>query len=349
MEKIRLWMLYALAPFIGLGLALYTGMTPSVQAALIPAAEISSQVEEMEKNFNIFHKEITALAGIAVSQEQQFKGQDYILESLGREVSGHKELSDQIYEDKILNMLGEPVKVHKSNRVEIKVFTLNELGYRGYIAKVKLFDPTALKVVMGKDTLGEKENTIDAVKRTGAILGINGGGFYTETRDGKPYGIHIGNTVIDGKLVGQFNPYPPDLHFVGINKSGRVIGGVFYEEKDFWAINPFQGVSFIPVLIKGGMPRPIHPDWAKTKQPRTIMGEYANGDLIFIVVDGRQSDWSSGVTLETLLEKLAELGVKEGYNLDGGGSSTFVYGNEILNRPSDGKSRPVVTNIVIMP
>jgi exopolysaccharide biosynthesis protein len=39
----------------------------------------------------------------------------------------------------------------------------------------------------------------------------------------------------------------------------------------------------------------------------------------------------------------------EGYNLDGGGSSTFVYGNEVLNRPSDGKLRPVVTNIVFMP
>jgi len=66
-------------------------------------------------------------------------------------------------------------------------------------------------------------------------------------------------------------------------------------------------------------------------------------------VDGRQADWSSGVTLERLQVKLAELGVKEGYNLDGGGSSTFVFKGEVLNRPSDGKQRPVVTNIVIMP
>jgi hypothetical protein len=85
------------------------------------------------------------------------------------------------------------------------------------------------------------------------------------------------------------------------------------------------------------------------RQPRTIIGEYANGDLILIVVDGRQADWSSGVTLERLQVKLAELGVKEGYNLDGGGSSTFIFKGEVLNRPSDGKQRPVVTNIVIMP
>ena len=37
-----------------------------------------------------------------------------------------------------------------------------------------------------------------------------------------------------------------------------------------------------------------------------------------IVIDGRQNDWSIGVTLETLQDKLLELGVKEAYNLDGG-------------------------------
>jgi len=68
-----------------------------------------------------------------------------------------------------------------------------------------------------------------------------------------------------------------------------------------------------------------------------------------IVVDGRQSDWSSGVTLERLQDKLAELGVKEGYNLDGGGSSTFIFKGQVLNRPSDGEHRPVVTNIIIRP
>ena len=68
-----------------------------------------------------------------------------------------------------------------------------------------------------------------------------------------------------------------------------------------------------------------------------------------IVIDGRQNDWSIGVTLETLQDKLLELGVKEAYNLDGGGSSAMYYNGKILNQPSDGKERPVVNNIVIMP
>jgi exopolysaccharide biosynthesis protein len=102
-------------------------------------------------------------------------------------------------------------------------------------------------------------------------------------------------------------------------------------------------------LIKAGKPQPVPEEWQSTKQPRTIIGEYANGDFIMIVVDGRQSDWSSGVTLERLQNKLAELGVKEGYNLDGGGSSTMVFKGQVLNRPSDGKERKVSNNIVIMP
>jgi exopolysaccharide biosynthesis protein len=47
--------------------------------------------------------------------------------------------------------------------------------------------------------------------------------------------------------------------------------------------------------------------------------------------------------------KLLDLGVIDAYNLDGGGSSAFVFDGRVLNRPSDGSERPVVNNIVIMP
>ncbi len=80
-----------------------------------------------------------------------------------------KEKSDEIYETRILTMLGQPVKAHRSSRTEIKVFKLEELGYRGYIAKVKLFDPRDFKCVLAKDKLGAQETTLQAVKRTGAL------------------------------------------------------------------------------------------------------------------------------------------------------------------------------------
>lgn len=114
------------------------------------------------------------------------------------------------------------------------------------------------------------------------------------------------------------------------------------------ALDPYQGVSFLPVLLKEGIKTSIPREWQITKQPRTIIGKYANDDLIMIVVDGRQNDWSLGVTLERLQDKLLELGVKDAYNLDGGGSSAMYYNGELLNRPSEGRERPVVNNILIL-
>ena len=348
MRVVNLLIALMIAPLLGLWLTT-TGLSATTQDLLLPVEELRTALNSFQQNLLSLEEKFTVVKSQADTQKNQYEEQQDSLNTLTKTASDQQKKSDQIYEERILMMLGSPVKEYASKRVEIKVFKLQELGYRGYIAKVKLFDPKAFKVVLAKDTLGAKETTLEAVQRTGAILGINGGGFYTEMREGKPYGIHIGNVVINGKLVTPFNAYPGNLSFSGINKAGRVIGGIFTKEEQLMALNPWQGVSFIPILIKGGAIQPIPADWAKTNQPRTIIGEYANGDLIMIVVDGRQSDWSSGVTLERLIEKLVELGVKEGYNLDGGGSSAFVYKKEVLNKPSDGKLRPVVTNIVIMP
>lgn len=348
MGLVKKLLLMTIAPLLGmfLGIALFYSDT---QGMLFPFEKTDIAVSDLSRVFNSVLLDLDSIVETAQSQENQYRDQQEIIDQISDQVSTHTELSDQIYEDKILAMLGKPVYVHTSQRVEIKIFQLAELGYRGYIAKAKLFDPSALKVVLAKDTPGEKETTMDAVVRTGAVFGINGGGFYTEMRDGKPYTVHIGNVVIDGKLITPFNSYPGTLHFAGINQEGRFTGGIYSEEEQLMSLKPLQGVSFTPILIKGGLARPIDPEWEKTKHPRTIMGEYANGDLIFIVVDGRQDSWSSGATLERLLEKLVELGVKEGYNLDGGGSSAMVYKDKMLNRPSDGKARPVVSNIIIMP
>ena len=80
-----------------------------------------------------------------------------------------------------------------------------------------------------------------------------------------------------------------------------------------------------------------------------MIGQYPNGDVFFVVVDGRQSDWSNGVTLEEMQVLLSNWGIMEALNLDGGGSSAMYYNGNVLNKPSDGTERKMATNIVIMP
>lgn len=261
-----------------------------------------------------------------------------------------KFLSDDIYEQRITKALGKPIDFYLSDTSEIKIFELKELGYRGYIAKIKLFDPEVFKLSLAKGKTGTLETTSDAAKRTGAVLAINGGGFGAGRVNGQLVSTMIGGAVVDGEFIKEFVPKSnEDLFFVGIDKQGDLIGGVPKSSQEVRDMNPHQGVSFIPILIQAGKKVDLPKLWSNTKHPRTIIGQYANDDLIVIVVDGRQGSYSSGITLERLQDKLLELGVKDAYNLDGGGSTAMYFNGEILNKPSDGHERPVANNFIVLP
>jgi exopolysaccharide biosynthesis protein len=74
--------------------------------------------------------------------------------------------------------------------------------------------------------------------------------------------------------------------------------------------------------------------------PRTAIGMIDDLHYVFICADGRTSD-SVGLTLSQLAEFMSSLGVKTGYNLDGGGSSTMYFMGRIVNKPSEGSERRV--------
>ncbi|MDO4807186.1 MAG: phosphodiester glycosidase family protein, partial [Coriobacteriales bacterium] len=78
---------------------------------------------------------------------------------------------------------------------------------------------------------------------------------------------------------------------------------------------------------------------AMASNPRTAIGKVADGHYVLVVSDGRTSE-SAGLSLRELATFMAdELGVECAYNLDGGGSSTMVYENSLVNKPtSNGRS-----------
>ena len=94
----------------------------------------------------------------------------------------------------------------------------------------------------------------------------------------------------------------------------------------------------------------------EVRHPRTAVGVDRKGDTLFLlVIDGRQPEWSVGVTLPELAEILIEHGADDALILDGGGSSTFIYvpdgqdpeapNGPITNRPSDGQFRAVANHL----
>ena len=72
--------------------------------------------------------------------------------------------------------------------------------------------------------------------------------------------------------------------------------------------------------------------------PRTAVAVGAQSKTLWlIVVDGRQRNYSEGVTIGELADIVLELGAETALNLDGGGSSTLVmaghWGPRALNAP----------------
>lgn len=81
--------------------------------------------------------------------------------------------------------------------------------------------------------------------------------------------------------------------------------------------------------------------------PRTFMGINKDRTKIYsVVVDGRNSAISAGITLDDQGYVLKALGAWDGINLDGGGSSCLYVNEEIKNHPSDGTERYVGNGVI---
>ena len=79
--------------------------------------------------------------------------------------------------------------------------------------------------------------------------------------------------------------------------------------------------------------------------PRTAAGYRNSGELVLLVVDGRQID-SRGVDLQELAILMRDLGCVEAINLDGGGSSAMVVDGKLLNRPGGTTSQREVMSAI---
>jgi len=127
------------------------------------------------------------------------------------------------------------------------------------------------------------------------------------------------------------------------------------ETTDFWklAANIIGGG---PQLIKNGRveitnaAEKILPSFVSDGHPRTAIAKLKTGQILLVTVDGRQPGESIGMSLTMLADLLIEFGAAEAINLDGGGSTTMVIRNKLVNKPSDATGeRPVSDAILIFP
>ncbi|NLG79744.1 MAG: hypothetical protein GX492_07985 [Firmicutes bacterium] len=219
------------------------------------------------------------------------------------------------------------------------------------VLEVDLKDPaiSVRPVLAGKEGAPGLARVSELVAREGAIAGVNGV-FYAA--DGTPLGL----VITDGQMKA-----PPVLNrtALGITSDGTVlIDNVSMDERgnlvpDWRTLGVVHAIGGGPRLVKDGK---VHitsgeerfkADVAVGRAPRTAAGVTSDGKLLLVAVTGRQAYHSIGVTLEELANLMIELGAKDAMNLDGGGSSTLVVRDYVMNTPSDGRERKVADAILV--
>lgn len=114
-----------------------------------------------------------------------------------------------------------------------------------------------------------------------------------------------------------------------------------------------QSVSGGPWLVKDGQvfvdaeAQGFGASFSNTLHPRTALGLTADGKLLIVTVDGRQTI-SGGISLPNLAKLMIQLGAVNAINLDGGGSTTLAAHGILLNSPSGGVERAIANALLVM-
>ena len=170
----------------------------------------------------------------------------------------------------------------------------------------------------------------DMVAKYDGLAGINAGGFNDNngTGDGgTPQGLVITDKgIIYGDAAKTYNIVGLDAD--GILHVGTMTGNDAVAEGIIWGVSFVTHDGLASSLIINGQVQ--YKNLGGGVNPRTAIGQRADGALLLLVLDGRSVD-TLGATMENIADIMLEYGAVNAGNLDGGSSSVIVYGGEIIN------------------
>ena len=205
-------------------------------------------------------------------------------------------------------------------------------GYAGYMMIVR--DPS--RVILGSipSSYGREGYVVsEYVQHFDGVAGTNAGGFYD------PGGMGDGSipdsvVVVDGQIY--YMEYG-----CGTEGGGGIaaIDGnhILHVAKSMTRPELIDNdiryaVCYGPVLIVNGVS--ASPDSLNVSlNPRTAIGQCADGAMLFLVIDGRQVV-SMGAKYQDLVEIMERYGAVNAVNLDGGSSSMLWFQDHYVNNSS---------------
>lgn len=185
---------------------------------------------------------------------------------------------------------------------------------------------------------GEYGQELDKlVKKSNAIAGVNGGLYVSDSnKGGKPLGLVVSNGEIQYNnptgyvglyLIGfDTNNILRIISLEGMNsskieelvKTEKIRDAVVFQEESSDKNNHFVK------LIVNGEPRQMNGSGSGAN-PRTVIGQRADGAVLLLVTDGRGASGHLGATASDLIDVMMKYGAVNAANLDGGSSSSMYY------------------------
>lgn len=229
---------------------------------------------------------------------------------------------------------------YDDGNINIKINEYYEYDTHIYIADIKINNPSLLKTAFAKNTFGKNitEKTSEIAKNNNAIIAING----------DYYGVQQKGYVLrNGVIYRKKSKNNEDLV---IYKDGSF--EIFKEGNtsldELLSRGAYNVFAFGPGLIKDGNISVGEKSKVRKEQnsnPRTAIGLIDINHYVFVVSDGRTKE-SKGLSLYELATFLNKFNIKYAYNLDGGGSSTLYFNNNVINKPSNNNIERSVSDII---
>ena len=162
-----------------------------------------------------------------------------------------------------------------------------------------------------------------------AIAAINAGAFFDDgTASSKVGSYPLGLVMSNGRVAWESGKQPGLEGFAGFTEDDvLVVSKTNLSKAKAQELGIRDGCCFGPVLIMDGQENPEAYNNNSGYNPRTAIGQRADGAVIFVCIDGRQAS-SLGGTYADIIDIMVEYGAVNACNMDGGSSSVMMYRDE---------------------
>ena len=164
----------------------------------------------------------------------------------------------------------------------------------------------------------------EQIEKEKAVAAVNAGAFFDNGTSSPSVGSVPEGLVISGGKVVWNSGSAPEEGFVGFNKDNVLVVADTMTAQEAMDLDIRDGCCFGPVLLKnGGINNEVY-NTNSGYNPRTAIGQRADGAVILLCIDGRQAG-SLGGTYADIINIMVEYEAVNACNLDGGSSTVMLY------------------------